>query len=121
MSELPRLKAIVDAYTGAHGSNDSWVSDQLGGDRRLLWSWWNRGLSEIPSAHLLNLLAKATRTPYRDVLDAALHDFNYLPESGLDALEPPARMNRKGKSLTRKQRAEDMGLPPDEEGPEFGA
>lgn len=91
--------------------------------RQGLSSWWGEGLSGIPSAYQLGLLAKATRTPYRDVLDAALHDFAYLPESGLEALEPPARMQRKGPSQgrSRRQAQDDVVAQSDPEGPEGGA
>lgn len=81
VSHMPRLKAIVDAYRDEHGSPEGWVAEQMGLDRRGLWAWWNRGLAQMPSAELLHALATATRTPYRTVLDAALEDFGYLPES----------------------------------------
>lgn len=81
VSHMPRLKALVDAYRDEHGSPEGWVSEQMGLDRRGLWAWWNRGLSQMPAAHLLHALARTIRVPYRDVLDAALHDFGYLPET----------------------------------------
>lgn len=95
VSKLPHIKAIVDAYTEAHGSNDSWVSERMGMSRQALSSWWNDGLSTIPSPYLVLALARATRTPYRDVLDAALADFMYLPESVAETAPPPARLARK--------------------------
>lgn len=80
-SRMPRLRAIVKAYRDEHGATESWVADRIGLDRGGLWAWWNRGLKQIPSPGVLYRLSVVTRTPYRDVLDAALHDFGYLPES----------------------------------------
>lgn len=84
VSHMPRLRALVDAYRDEYGSSESWVAEQVGLDRRGLWAWWNRGLAQMPSAELLRALARATRTPYRTVLDAALEDFGYLPEATVE-------------------------------------
>lgn len=94
---MPRLRAIVDAYTAAHGSSDSWVSEKMGMTRQTLNGWWNNGLSTMPSPHQLYRLAMVTHTPYRDVLDAALQDFSYLPESAAEMSEPTPRMKRRAK------------------------
>lgn len=85
-SRMPHVKALVDAFKVRDDRNDSWVSAKLGKDRRLLSSWWSRGLSEIPSAQVLYALSTAIDTPYRDVLDAALEDFGYLPEAAVRSL-----------------------------------
>lgn len=113
----------MDAYADGHGSNHSWVSTQMNMSRQGLSSWWKDGLSAMPSPYQLVMLAKATRTPYRDVLDAALADFAYLPESAAERAEPPARMNRKGQPQGRRmrQKQDDDGQAPDPDGPEFGA
>lgn len=125
MTQLPRLKAIVDGYISEHGSSTSWVSEQMGLSRQALSNWWGntRSLTAIPDPYLLLALARVTRTPYRDVLDAALHDFGYLPESRASELGPPARMHRKGKSDGRaaNKAQDDAATAPDAEGPEFGA
>lgn len=97
VSHMPQLKALVDAFRDEYGSSESWVSEQIGLDRRGLWNWWNNGLSQIPHPYLLHRLAATIRKPYRDVLDAALHDFQYLPEMTAAQTEPPRRIaNRRG-------------------------
>jgi hypothetical protein len=94
MKQMPRLRALVDAFRDEYGSSESWVAEQIGLDRRGLWSWWNTGLTQMPSPFLIHALARTIRQPYRDVLDAALHDFEYLPESTAADAEPPARIKR---------------------------
>lgn len=81
ISHMPHLKAIVDAYRQEHGASEGWVAERMGLDRRGLWAWWNRGLATMPSATVLYTLSAVSRHPYRDVLEAALHDFGYLPEA----------------------------------------
>lgn len=112
VSHMQRLKAIVDAYTHDHGSSDKWVAERMGMSRQTLSSWWNTGLASMPSPHQLFQLSVATRTSYRDVLDAALADFEYLPEASAAASEPTARMNRRGSSTGRQMRqAQDDAEP----------
>lgn len=95
MTHMPRMKALVDSFRDEYGSKEPWISEQLGLDRRALWGWWNNGLAQMPSPFLLHALARTIRTPYRDVLDAALHDFRYLPEATAAQAEPPPRIARK--------------------------
>jgi transcriptional regulator with XRE-family HTH domain len=92
--KMPGLKAIVDAHREAHGSSEAWISDKIGLDRRGLWSWWNRGLTQMPSPYLLHNLARTLQVSYRDVLDAALADFDYLPEASAAQSQAPARIKK---------------------------
>lgn len=79
---MSELKAIVQRYRRDHGGSETWVATHMGISKSALNGWWTRGRTNPPSAELLRALAVATRTPYIDVLDAALHDYGYLPEEG---------------------------------------
>jgi hypothetical protein len=121
--KLSNLRRIVQDYIDSTGSNDSWVATQMGISRQELNAWWTKGRATIPGPFLLHSLAVTTKTPYRDVLDAALNDFGYLPESAAAEAEPTARMSRAGKSEGRARRAAQnlAATAPDAEGPELGA
>jgi transcriptional regulator with XRE-family HTH domain len=101
---MPNLRKVVQEYIDSTGSNDSWIATQMGISRQELSAWWTQGRATMPAPYLLHALAVATKTPYRDVLDAALLDFSYLPESAASAAEPTPRMARKGKSEGRARR-----------------
>jgi hypothetical protein len=97
---MPELKALVDAYKSKHGSSYASVSDRMGLEEGALWSWFNRGLSQMPSPYLLHSLAREIHTSYTDVLDAALRDFDYRPESRAENAAPPAKVKRgKGRKI----------------------
>lgn len=79
---MSELEAIVRRYRQDHGGSETWVATHMGISKSALNGWWTRGRTNPPSAELLRALAVATRTPYIDVLVAALHDYGYLPEEG---------------------------------------
>lgn len=97
---MPELKALVDSYKDEHRTSYASISDRVGLEEGALWSWWNRGLSQIPSPFVLHSLARTIHTPYLDVLDAALRDFDYRPESRAANAEPPTKIKHaKGRKI----------------------
>ena len=54
----------------------------MGSKPQTLSSWKKRGVRGLPAQRLLEALARVTRTPYEDVLVAALRDAGYLPRAG---------------------------------------
>lgn len=110
---MENVKAIVDRFINEYGSSDAWVSERMGMSRQALNNWWNKDRSGLPAAYQLKALSVATRTPYQEVLDAALTDFDYLPEPDLEDLEIPARMQRKDSAASRaanKQRKQQASV-----------
>lgn len=80
-TRMLRVRAIVEDFRQTHERSENWVAKKMGLTDGGLWPWWNRGLDKMPSPELLYLMSVAIQYPYRDLVDAALHDFGYYPEA----------------------------------------
>lgn len=76
---MSELKKLVEKFQRTDERSESWVAKQMGISRSGFNGWWTRGRTSAPSSEQLRRLAQIIKTPYRDVLDAALHDYGYLP------------------------------------------
>lgn len=98
MSQL--LKLVKDYRAAERGISEASVARRAGIDEKTLNSWWRRGRKSPPTADDLRRLASAIRTPYKEVLDAVLHDYGYLPEEGQAHGKPPAEKSGDGDGAT---------------------
>lgn len=72
------LASIVDAYKQRSGLPDTTILARIGMSRMNLNLWRREGLRALPVRERLEAVARATDTPYRVVLDAALAECGYL-------------------------------------------
>ena len=87
---MGHLWDIAQAHLDEYGVRAAALARRMGTSPQTLDSWKNRGVRSLPSKALLEALARETRTPYEEVLDAALRDIDYLPkESDRDGNATP--------------------------------
>lgn len=117
-----RLVALIDTYKDRYGTPDSVIAGRIGITKQNLSLWRRAGLRALPSRVNLEALAAAINTPYRTVLDAALHDTGYLPPSTgpqvrayTDVLSDAVAVLTEATRLTnqRVRRTADGGWEPD--------
>jgi len=77
---MSHLWDIAQAHMDEYGVRAAALARRMGTSPQTLDSWKNRGVRSLPSRALLEALARETRTPYEDVLAAALADIDYLPK-----------------------------------------
>lgn len=77
--DMADLWGIVQRHLDAYGVRAAALARRMGTSPQTLDSWKHRGVRALPRRHLLEALARETRTPYGDVLIAALRDAGYLP------------------------------------------
>lgn len=92
--KMPHIHELVRVAKRKHGISYTWIAQQMGITRQDLSSWWGKGRTNMPAPLLLFKLSVAIQTPYLDVLEAALTDFSYRPESAAASSEPSAQMKR---------------------------
>ncbi len=78
---MSELKQLVENYTSRNERSMSWVARKMDVSPQTLSSWWHRGTKRLPTPENLRSLAAVLGVPYRYVLEAALTDAGYLPES----------------------------------------
>ncbi len=98
---MSQLWDIVQAHLDKYGVRSAALARLMDTSPQTLDSWKNRGLRKLPDKHLLLALARETQTPYRDVLDAVLHDIGYLPEKVMEHARS-ASSARAGRAGARK-------------------
>ena len=74
------LWGIAQRHMDAFGVRAAALARRMGTSPQTLSSWKQRGVHQLPSVDLLEALARETRTPYGEVLAAALRDAGYLPK-----------------------------------------
>ena len=77
---MGKLYDVAQRHMDEYGVRAAALARRMGTSPQTLDGWKHRGLRRLPEKWLLVALARETRTPYVDVLDAALHDIAYLPE-----------------------------------------
>lgn len=107
---MSELKDLIDTYVDRHGSSYRAVSERLSWSHGTISGWFQRGRTYPPSAADLRALAVQIQVPYKQVLNAALLDWGYLPEEGQAHGQPPAEKITPPTPIgtARKQPAEKM-------------
>lgn len=77
---MSHLWDLIQAHLDEYGVRDAAFARRMGTSAQTLNSWKNRGLKRLPERELLEAVARETRVPYEDVLDAVLIDINYKDE-----------------------------------------
>lgn len=89
------------------GAKEAAVARLAGIDARRFNQWWNRGRVHLQAPGDLYALARVLEVPYREVLEAALKDHQYLPAE-------VARGTRRSDDLSARRRRKHPA-PPDEQ------
>lgn len=76
---MGELYDIAQRHMDAYGVRAAALARRMDMSPQALSSWKTRGVRELPTKASLEALARETRTPYGDVLTAALRDVGYLP------------------------------------------
>lgn len=74
---MSELWNIVQSHRDRYGPSVSEVARRMRVGTQTLFNWRDRPLATLPSRRVLIALSEVTNTPYRDVLQAALHDAGY--------------------------------------------
>lgn len=82
------LWRIVQRHLDAYGVRAATLAKRMGTSPQTLDSWKHRGVRALPSRELLEALSAETRTPYAEVLAAALRDIGYLPPEQVAPVAP---------------------------------
>lgn len=88
---MGELVAIIQGHLDRYGVTEATFARRMGVNPQTINAWRTRGgLKRLPERRILEAVARETRTPYEDVLQAALVDTGYAatvtPES-VDALD----------------------------------
>lgn len=75
------LIALIEAYMEETGARAAQVAYRAHVSPQAI-SKWRGGLKKLPDVAHLAGIARATKTPYPVVLEAALRDTGYLPHNG---------------------------------------
>ncbi len=108
---MSHLWDIIQAHLDEYGVREAALARRMDTSPQTLNSWKKRGLKQLPERWLLEAVARETKTPYEDVLDAVLFDISYKDDVALAA--------RKGKPDRLPDTFDAEGV--DEPGPELGA
>ena len=87
---MGELYAIAQRHMDAYGIRAAALARRMGTSAQTLDAWKNRGVKALPARRHLEALARETRTPYGDVLTAALRDAGYLPKQVMGNVQHPA-------------------------------
>lgn len=75
---MSELVAIVQRHLDSYGVTEAAFAKRMGINPQTINAWRNRGgLKRLPERRILEAVAHETRTPYEDVLHAALVDTGY--------------------------------------------
>lgn len=105
---MGRLFEIAQRHIDAYGVTEATLAKRMGTSPQTLNSWKNRGVRRMPTPALLLALARETRTPYEDVLVAALSDAGYV---ALAAKSEISEAELLGKLLKRRLASDDVSPP----------
>jgi transcriptional regulator with XRE-family HTH domain len=86
---MQHVWSIVQRYMDDTGAKEAAVARKMGLSEQALNTWKLGRLKRIPRSSDLVRLADATNARYRDVLDAALLDWGYLPEGAARQTDAP--------------------------------
>lgn len=79
--DVSHLWEIIQAHLDEYGVRDAALARRMGTPAQTLNSWKKRGLKQLPERRLLEAVARETRTPYNEVLNAVLVDTHYLEDT----------------------------------------
>lgn len=80
---MSQVKRLVDDFRARNDRPETWFANQLGMSSKTLNSWFTRGRKSPLPPDVVKAMARVLELPYRTVLDAALYDSGYLPESSV--------------------------------------
>lgn len=81
---MSQIRALIQRYRDGHGQvAEAAIARSAGIEPGTLNSWFRRGRTSIPAAPDLYRLTRAIEATWSEMLDAALHDYGYLPEEGV--------------------------------------
>lgn len=84
------LWSIIQAHLDRYGVYEAVFARRMGTKPQTINTWKNLGVKRLPERWLLEAVAREARTPYEDVLRAALLDTGYLDRvtPGIDGEAP---------------------------------
>lgn len=104
---MSELVAIVQRHLDSYGVTEAAFAKRMGINPQTINAWRNRGgLKRLPERRILEAVARETRTPYEEVLHAALVDTGYAAgvtpaiadehpsEASEPAASPPAEVHQ---------------------------
>lgn len=77
---MSQLHDIIQRHMDEFGVREAALARRMGTASQTINSWKTRGVKQLPARWLLEAVARETRTPYADVLQAALVDTGYAAE-----------------------------------------
>jgi DNA-binding transcriptional regulator YdaS (Cro superfamily) len=77
---MGKLHDILQRHMDAYGVREAALARLMGTSSTTINSWKTRGVRQVPARWLLEAVARETRTPYQEVLRAALADAGYLDD-----------------------------------------
>ena len=84
---------LIQKYLDETGATEASVLRRANLNKGLFSAWRARGVPALPTRAQLLAIAEAIKTPYEEVLEAALHDCRYLPEEAARAADRELQEN----------------------------
>lgn len=105
------LWSIIQAHLDRYGVYEAVFARRMGTKPQTINTWKNLGVKRLPERWLLEAVAREARTPYEDVLRAALLDTGYLdpvtPDADGEAQPPSVSPSEPDLSEVHRPRPED--------------
>lgn len=112
---MSQVKRLVDDFRAREDRSETWFAKQVGVSSKTLNSWFTRGRKSTMPPHVIKAMARVLGLPYRTVLEAALYDSGYLPETAVDdnrsRKAQPVRVKESEAPLEREPRRERRPSP----------
>ena len=86
---MTQIERLVEDYLAREDRSRSWFAKQMGLSDKTLSSWFRRGRRSPLPPGAVKAIARVTNIDYRTILDAALADSGYLPESAVVDMRDP--------------------------------
>lgn len=94
---MSQVKRLVDDFRAREDRSETWFANQVGMSSKTLNSWFTRGRKSPMPPRIIKSMARVLGLPYRTVLEAALYDSGYLPETAVEDIR-----ERKTEPLTAR-------------------
>lgn len=101
---MSHLWDIIQAHLDEYGVREAALARRMGTSAQTLNSWKNRGLKKLPDRWLLEAVARETRTPYDEVLNAVLVDIAYREDATSERDAAPKSQAGESPAVTKDRR-----------------